>query len=73
VIDAGSFTTRTAARTLLDAGADLEARGGVIGNGTPLADAVASGNGTPPAGWSNTAHPSTRSGPPDEPAEPRRG
>jgi hypothetical protein len=29
--------------TLLDAGADIEAGGGVIGNGTPLADAVAFG------------------------------
>jgi ankyrin repeat protein len=34
---------------LLDAGADIEADGGVIGNGTPLADAVAFGQ------W-NTAH-----------------
>lgn len=29
--------------TLLDLGADIEADGGVIGNGTPLADAVAFG------------------------------
>src|ERR1700692_2097806 len=29
--------------TLLDRGADIEARGGVIGGGTPLADAVAFG------------------------------
>lgn len=29
--------------TLLDAGADIEATGGVVGNGTPLADAVAFG------------------------------
>jgi len=28
---------------LLDAGADIEATGGVIGNGTPLADARAFG------------------------------
>ena len=38
---------------LLDAGADIDAPGAVIGGGPPLADATAFGAGTRPTGWSN--------------------
>ena len=38
---------------LLDAGADIEADGAVIANGTPLSDAVAFGQWRRPAAWSN--------------------
>ncbi|MEZ5256304.1 MAG: hypothetical protein R2705_05285 [Ilumatobacteraceae bacterium] len=41
---------------LLDAGADIEADGGVIARGTPLFDAVAFGQWTRPGGSSNEAH-----------------
>jgi hypothetical protein len=38
---------------LLDAGADIEAPGAVIGGGTPLADARRSGSGRQCIGWSS--------------------
>jgi hypothetical protein len=41
---------------LLDAGADIEAPGAVIGGGTPLADARAFGSGRRRSGWSTAAH-----------------
>jgi hypothetical protein len=41
---------------LIDAGADIEAPGGVIGNGTPVSDATASVSGAPRGVWSSAEH-----------------
>jgi uncharacterized protein len=42
--------------SLLDAGADIDADGGVIGGGTPLADARAFGQWRRRTGWSSVVH-----------------